>query len=587
MTASSPTSERHSPSPIMRSSTHIVCLASFGSTPGDLLLEIAGYFESRSDLLSLCLTSKSFFSDIAPALYQSVVLTSAQQCTATLAMLKRRKDIARHVRELFVSPSRSNSYQDPSFLDSRAASVAVAEIAASRSLDALSKFTWSDHEIAYHEEMWLALRMCCPRLRYLSTSIGAYFPSSSHLFNFTDLLGFSLFLKPGFYENNAESLLDGMSIFILRTGPLLYIRSEEQIPSKRLWDMLFKRCPNLEELVIEGYSVFPAEARCLVDGRWPNLHKLALGDIAIDWNSTASPAAKGSFITFLEAHTELQSLGLSRHNIDSSQLNSLDPDALKLTSFSGTLTQVQALSPSYSSLTSLTLRDPVWSRDVTTMTISGLLQQLTSLTELNISFMLHSPYDSSSILRALISSCPQLQHLQLSCIRKTSFQLDALAKALPAFRRLRTLSLTLVSAGDLTLAAAGARIARANPRLASFKLAFVPPSYPQALPRRPLSPFPRTKKESGAFALECDAYGLPVALRVRESCTTVWPWGLGAARRVKQYTLDLRPPGSPGRTGKGGVMGILLESSAAGEEMRMFVFCSVLVCFAGAFVVKG
>jgi len=35
------------------------------------------------------------------------------------------------------------------------------------------------------------------------------------------------------------------------------------------------------------------------------------------------------------------------------------------------------------------------------------------------------------------------------------------------------------------------------------------------------------------------------------------------------------------------VLSILLESSAAGEEMRMFVFCSLLVCFAGAFVVKG
>ncbi|KAJ6587178.1 hypothetical protein DFH09DRAFT_1028390 [Mycena vulgaris] len=556
----------------MSSSDTASLATSFGSTPGDLLLEIAGYLDSRSDLLSLCLTSKSFFSDIAPALYQSVVLISSQQCTSTLAMLKRRKDIARHVRELVISPSRSSDPEDPQFLDSRAASVAVAEIAASRCLDALSKFTWFHHEIAYHEEMWLALRMCCPQLRYLSTSVGAYFPSSSHLFNFTDLLGFSLFLAPGFFENNTESLLD-----------------EGHTPaSKRLWEMLFKRCPNLEELVIEGYSAFPADIRCLVDGRWPNLQKLALGDVSIDWSSPTS-SAQCPFITFLEAHTELQSLGLSRHNIDPSQLNSLDRDALKLTSFSGTLSQLQALTHSFSSLQSLTFRDPVWSRDVTTMTISGVLQQLTSLTDLNISFMLHSPYDSSSILRALISSCPHLQHLQLSCIRKTSFQLDALAKALPAFRRLRTLSLTLVSAGDLSLAAAGARIARANPRIRSFKLAFVPTSYPQALPRRPLYPFPRTKKASAAFALMCDPHGLPTTLRVRESNTTVWPWGLGAARRVKRYTLDLRPPGAPGRTTKGigGVLGIMLESSAAGEEMRMFVFCSLLVCFAGAFVVKG
>ncbi|KAJ7495996.1 hypothetical protein B0H11DRAFT_1857263 [Mycena galericulata] len=543
--------------------------STLASAPGDLLFEIATYLEG-SDLLSLCLTSKLFFSDIAPALYQSVVLTSAQQCVWTLAMLKRRTDIARHVRELIIRPSPSHDRPDQAVLNSRAASVAVAEIAASKCLDALSRFTWSDQEVAYHEEMWLALRMCCPRLRYLSTTIGAYFPSSSHLFNFTDLLGFSIFFTPGFYENNIELALD-----------------EEHPPIKRLWDMLFRRCPNLEELVIEGYSSFPAGARCLADGRWPNLHKLALGDIAVDWNPAASPASKGPFITFLEAHTELQSLGLSRHNIDPAQLGSLDPDALKLTSFSGTLSQLQGLSHSYSSLQSLTFRDPVWSRDVTTMAISGILLQLTSLTELNISFMLHSPYDSSSILRTLVSSCPHLQHLKLSCIRKTSFQLDAFAKAIPAFRRLRTLTLTLVSTGDLSLAAAGARIARANPRLRSFTLAFVPPSYPHPLPHRPLYPFPRTKKSSATFTLLCDAHDLPTALRVRESATTVWPWGIGATRHVRRHTLDLRPPGAPGRQTKGGVLGIMLENSAAGEEMRMFVFCSLLVCFAGAFVVKG
>jgi len=87
----------------------------------------------------------------------------------------------------------------------------------------------------------------------------------------------------------------------------------------------------------------------------------------------------------------------------------------------------------------------------------------------------------------------------------------------------------------------------------------------------------------------CDAHDLPVALRARESDTTVWPWGFGATRRVRRYMIDLRPPGALGRrsTGARGVLGILVESSAAGEDLRMFVFCSLLVCFAGAFVVKG
>ncbi|KAJ7647062.1 hypothetical protein FB45DRAFT_1099613 [Roridomyces roridus] len=450
--------------------------AGLASTPADLLIEVAGYLQ-RSDVLNLSLTSKVFFSDIAPALYKSVFLNSAGQCTTTLAMLKRRKDIARHVRELLVRPSRSHDPPDlaPLWL--------LLKFASSRSLDALQKFTWCDDEVPYHEEMWLALRMCCPQLRYLSTSIGAYFPPTSHLFNFTDLLGFSIYLTPGFYENHNESL------------------DETQLPSKRLWDMLFKRCPNLEVLAIEGSSTFPADAKCITDGRWPNLQKLTLGDISVvDWTRPGVPPAKSAFASFLEAHTELQSLTLSRHSIDFAQLNTLDSEAIKLTSFSGTLTQLQALSHSYSTIKSLSFRDPVWSRDVTTMAISGILGQLTALTELEISFMLHSPYDSSGILRALVAACPHLTDLKLSCIRKTSFQLDAFVKALPSFRRLRTLSLTLARA---------------------------------------------------TFELVCDAHDLPTALRVCESETTVWPWGLGASRKVKRYMLDLRPPGAPGRRTEG------------------------------------
>lgn len=42
--------------PVMPSSSSISILAPFGSTPADLLLEIAGYLECRADLLSLCLT---------------------------------------------------------------------------------------------------------------------------------------------------------------------------------------------------------------------------------------------------------------------------------------------------------------------------------------------------------------------------------------------------------------------------------------------------------------------------------------------------------------------------------------------------
>ncbi|KAJ7897619.1 hypothetical protein B0H14DRAFT_2332474 [Mycena olivaceomarginata] len=203
-----------------------------------------------------------------------------------------------------------------------------------------------------------------------------------------------------------------------------------------------------------------------------------------------------------------------------------------------------------------------------------------------LTFMLHSPYNSS-ILHSLISSCPNLQHLQLSCIHKTSFQLEVLSKSLPAFRCLCTFSLTLVSAGDLSFAATGMCIARENPCLISFTLVFVPHSYLHALPQRPLYHFPCTKKASTPFMVVLNVYRLPLVLHVCESDTTVWPWGLRVTRHVWQYMLDLCPPGAFQRgTGVHGMLVILLESSAAGE-MRMFMFCSLLVCFAGTFVVKG
>ncbi|KAJ7072074.1 hypothetical protein C8F01DRAFT_227499 [Mycena amicta] len=550
------------------------------SLSGDILLDIAVDIGCRADLRSLCVASKSLFANLSPALYHTVVLRSVQQTTSTLSMLQRHKGIARHVRELIISPSRSG------YLESKEASAAVAAIAFSKCLESLAKFSWYDEYL--HEEMWFALRMCCPRLRYLSTSVGAFFPSSSQvrvsqamfidrhacqLFNFTDLRGFSLHLGPGFYENNhAETVL----------------LDEGWPPSKKLWDMLFTRCPNLEELAIEGYSAFPADARCVVDGRWPHLQKLSLGDLSVDWTA-ATPDRKAPFVTFLEAHPELHSLSLSRHNVDPVQLHSIDQDTLKLKSFSGTLSQLQGLSHSYSTLKTVTFRDPLWSRDPTILAIANVLQQLTSLTDLTIIFTLHSPYDSSSILRALVASCPHIHSLTLGCLRKSSFQLDALAKALSAFRRLRTLNLTLVSAGDLDLSAAGTRFVRANPRLREFCIAFVTPTYPHGLTYRPLYPFPRTTKATARFEVVCDGYGLPESLSVRESTTTVWPWMLRAVRRVRRYNVEIRwhAGGIAGRKHGAGVLGILMESSPAGEELRIFAFCSLLVCFAGMFLANN
>ncbi|CAK5281631.1 unnamed protein product [Mycena citricolor] len=519
---------------------------SLSRVPADVLLDVAALLANRSDLLRQC---KSFYYELAPVLYQCVFLGSTEQCTATLNMLKRQRTIARHVRELIVRPSRPKGTREQLISDSRAASAAVAEIASN--LDALKKFSWCGDEC--HEEMWLALRMCCPRLRYL--------------YDFVDLLGFSVNLTPGFYERDIVSLLED---------------EEERRPSKRLWDMLFQRCPNLEELVIEGHSPFPVDVRCLTEGRWPHLHKLRLGDVAVDW-TTPPTTGKGAFIAFLEAHDGLHSLGLSRHNVDHRHLTALEPDILKLSSFTGTFPQLQTLVSTYPHLMSLTFREPLWSRDVMTMTLSSVLQQLPALTQLNVTFLLHSPYDSSSILRALMSSCPNLRDLKLSCIRTSSFQLDSFAKSLPAFRRLQTLKLTLVPTGDMSISAAGSRIVRSNPRLHHLSLSFVHSGYPHALPRRSWLLFliPRLVEANATFSIERDQFGLPETLGIHERRTTVWPWR-GLVHQSKVSAQDLRPSTAANRN----VVRILFERSAAGEEMRMIVFCSMLVCFAGVFALR-
>jgi len=187
------------------------------------------------------------------------------------------------------------------------------------------------------------------------------------------------------------------------------------------------RCKGLEELTIEGASPFPTDAHHLLEGRWAKLKKLTLGDVAVDWiPGHANPSLEGGkspFVQFLEAHPSLQSLHLSRANVSPGQLASIDRESLHLRSFSGTLEQLQALPHIHHDLESMSFREPMQTREVTALAVAGLLQRLSSLKKLKISFMLHSMYDSTNLLKSLIVSCPNLRHLELTCAHKPSFQL--------------------------------------------------------------------------------------------------------------------------------------------------------------------
>ncbi|KAF8633661.1 hypothetical protein AX15_001310 [Amanita polypyramis BW_CC] len=542
-----------------------LCSSPLATAPADLLLEIARWLDSRHDLLNLCLTSNYIFSNLSPALYESVSLGTVDQCISTLGLLSRRPDISRHVRELYVLPH--TKWRCKLFpLENVRISAAIRTLAASKKLDALTKFVWDADEMPLNEDMWFALRIGCPQLRFIGTSIGARLPAlNSHLFDFVNLSGFFLHFRNAFYDDH----------------PNLYIEDDEPIIQK-LWSMLIDSCPNLEELIIEGTSSVPVHNHYLVNGRWPKLQKLILGDISVDWTSgPLNPGEKCSFISFLESHKNLRVLGVSKHTVLPNHLASINPDHFQLTSFSGTHQQLQAIPHLYPALKSVTFREPVETREVSAPAVANLLRELTSLTELNISFSLHSMYDSGSLLRSLIQSCPHLRHLTLTCAHKPSFQLDTFAKIIQGFPRLRIVHLTIVKyPGDETMSAGATRIAKCNPRLKKFSLTFIPPTYPLPIPLSiPYFPIPFRARATGSFTLACDNHGLPLSLSVRENCRLVWPWGLGVSSSTKKYVQDLRPLSSPSRRKRGirGLLSLLFERSSAGEEMRMILFCGMLI----------
>jgi len=190
------------------------------------------------------------------------------------------------------------------------------------------------------------------------------------------------------------------------------------------------------------------------------------------------------------------------------------------------------------------------------------------------------------------ASPPRGIRLQLS----PSLLQDAFAKTIRGFRKLRTLSLTIVRySGDETLASGAVHIAKSNPRLKRFSLTFIPPLYPVSLPFsfafRPLSLVtPFIARDSGTFDLDTDTHGLPLRIHAVEQTTLVWPWGLGVSKRTRNYITDLRPRSiaKPPRMGLSGFCDLLFEKSSAGEDARMMTFCTALVCFAvWGFVVAG
>lgn len=563
--------------------------SSLAALPGDLLIEIALSLDTISDVLNLAVTNRHIFSRVCSVLYRSVVLDTVKQCETTLSMLGRCPDVTRHVRSLVVRPDTDS--RGASDLPSMIVSAAVRQLAASKRLEALTRFTWDADEHPYHDDMWFALRMGCPQLRYIGTSLGKRLPvSASHLMDFVDLNGFALTLRPAFYSTHV----------IAYTPDFDDDKTAEQNILPCLWDMLVHHSPRLEELSIQGTSPIPAKVAPIANSCWPHLRTLTLGSVSVD-HGPFFHMANHPLAAFLRAHSNISTLNLYESSIPNTALAKLGSASPHLTSFTGTLAQLQAWSHAHQFMRAVALRAPLPTREVFPHVLSTVFHRMPHLESLVISLALHSPYDATVSLRALTTACPQLRHLELACTGSVSFRLETFAKAVRAFPRLRSLHLTIVKhPSDDSLSNGASSIALSNPRLSSFTVAFIPLEldphafsfssthspdrlpFPLSIPSLIPSYFFVPEKLIGTFTLACDSHGLPLSLAgcERWSRRNWWrPWCSSSGSTMKRkWVRNLREP--RGCAGLGEVCRLLLESSAAGAEMRMILACIVLACFA-------
>lgn len=397
---------------------------------------------------------------------------------------------------------------------------------------------------------------------------------------------------------------------------ITHIATENAVIYDRMWNMLIRRSPNLKALSIQGEWDEPIYAARLLDGNWPNLKKLSLTPV---WFHQHIHEGSQDLVGFLERHSSIEELTLTHTRLDLSQM---EPTALpNLRLFNGRLEHLRELgirneplnalglqnpstqlssSPLSKTLDTLILPDAMALRELTPIAISGILAGLYSLSSLSISFSLESGYDSNGVLRTLVSACPQLVHLDLTCTYKPSFYLvssvkflkfrlnysynpslsqEALSRMLRSLTKLRTLSVALVKVpGEESMQSGAVRIALSNPRLTRFQIAFL-----QANSNVRRSSAPPRPIELGKYFPIRDDHGIPVSLIAWE---TWYRFGGFGARMTRRSVCELRPSGHPDAVRKGW-RHLIFEKSPAGEEARLLVFSSWLLILAVWGILRG
>ncbi|KAK0242499.1 hypothetical protein EDD85DRAFT_292416 [Armillaria nabsnona] len=494
-------------------------LALIERLPPDVFQEIARRIPLLRDILNLSLTSRSMRALLISRLYRNVDLKTSKQCKVVLSMLLKHPDLARHVTKLIVHPNNIEwTATDVSLNESGVVDLLVRAI---RYMPSLHTFFWDGVEMP-DDYLWLVLRNSCPLLKNIGTSVGTQrLDPASNLYDFTDLTSFSFIIK----KQSLALVSD------LDTLPDI-----EKIP-KRFWEMIIERCPHLERLAIGGAAPSPRlfDIRHITHGRWPHLRCLTLGDLSIQPRKRrrVSWIKEPTFTDFLLAHPSLHKLNLQYAGGDNFPTALiLPPMALPhLEAFTGTLKYVATL-PNPSLIKSLSLTSLFYSTPSIPY-LCSILESLTSLSSLSIwfdlSFNAKIDRDHGSLLRDLLSSCPQLSHLDLTCYTFPSFDVKEFSQAIKDTESAHLQSFILTkmhSPEDGKMLNTATQIIHDNPHLRNFTLRYSQDSWRSTKGIRP--------RQVGEFEVGLDEVGNPSTLAAYE-------WGVSSlsTRYTRRYTHKL------------------------------------------------
>ncbi|KAJ6468375.1 hypothetical protein C8R45DRAFT_1105736 [Mycena sanguinolenta] len=383
--------------------------------PFDILNEIWAYVP-RTCILNLCLVSRDMFNQLVPVLYASVDLESSGACRTVLKRLVSEPHLCAHIRKLTVRPNHPSRWGNEKSVDESWVVDALEQLASSGHLENLNTFIWDGLE-SPKDSLWLVLRLNCPLLRLLP---------ESHLFDFRDLVGFSLV---------TQKFVRWIDFY---TG---------QLVPDRLWEMLLAHSPNLVELTIDGTCVVSQlwNIRKIFTGRWRFLRSLSLGNVSSRSLDTDTAEATA----FLAAHPRLEHLtffgSLSGYSNSISSLPLMPLPLLQ--TFTGKINQLKEVSstqlPALRTVRLCDFFSPA-------AQFAPILQNFHSVTSLAVcvNFLDTINGGHQGFFTRLLSSCPQLIHVEVSST--SSFPLDYFSEAIHLTPHLRSFILTLPRRRKLT-----------------------------------------------------------------------------------------------------------------------------------------